>query len=523
MNNFPENENKGLETREELSTVFSNPNEHKAVNIKNGNKKRLKIVLIALLAVAVLVSGTFVTIKFIPEKIEESNTPKIETIEVLKANVDEYKTVSIKNKNGTFDFYSVTTKSEVEDAADVVEWYMDGYDAGVVDTNSISTVISSLGSITASREITAKSLADCGLEKPQIEAKITTEDGGEYSILIGDKSPDNSGIYLKLSTKDNIYLVTSDLDTTLTFEALNFADKSNFSGMTLSSDYSDYTDDNKLTGFDSISIKSKNFKDTLVIEPNNDETTNSFMRYLVTSPQNRTADYVDELLAIFADGITVSGAYSFDVKPATLSKLGLNNPDFVITVKVKDVAFTYKFKQQLDGSYAVINDDSLLVKKIDANTLSFLNNEQTDFYIDWVFIESIDNISNLTIKSDNKTYSIDVSRNPDEEDEENKYIVDYEGKSLTSENFQDFYRFCITLTCSDYNVEDITSPVEASITYNYKDYKSKPVTLEFRKASATKYQYSLNGKAMGKINASEFRKLSKYLKQLVQGETVTFN
>ena len=52
MNNFPENEN--LNEQEEISTIFSDPEQHKKVATKNGNKKRLTIVISALVAVAVV-------------------------------------------------------------------------------------------------------------------------------------------------------------------------------------------------------------------------------------------------------------------------------------------------------------------------------------------------------------------------------------------------------------------------------------------------------------------------------------
>ena len=91
MNNFPENEN-NLE-QEELSTVFSNPEQHKTVNQKNGNKKRLKIIVAAFSAIVILVSGTFAAIKFIPEKTDDTTDTSIEEIEVLKMDESDYKTV----------------------------------------------------------------------------------------------------------------------------------------------------------------------------------------------------------------------------------------------------------------------------------------------------------------------------------------------------------------------------------------------------------------------------------------------
>ncbi len=518
MNNFPENENKPQE--EEFSTVFSNPQEHKSVKIKSGNKKRLKIVISALAVIAVLVSGVFAAVKFIPEKEDNNSTPSFNEIEVLNQKSDDYKTVTVKNKNGSFKFYSVVTKSEDKDTEDTVDWYLEGYDKSLVSTSSISSVISSLGEIYASREITEKSSADCGLENPQIQAEIVTNDGAEFSILLGAKSPDNSGIYIKLSTKDNIYLLSDSLDETLTFEALSFANSDAISGLTVGSDYSDYTEDGKLTTFDSITVSGKNFDRTIVIKPNKDEATVQLMPYLLSSHQNRTANGVDKLLSFFNEGVSVIGAYSFDVTDNTIQKLGLDNPDFTATINLKDYSYTYKFKLQSDGNYAVITDDSIMVKKV-SPSLEVLNYKTTDFYQNWVFMESIDNISNLTVKIGEKDYSFDIKLNADDED--NKYVITYNGQSLDTSKFQDFYRFCISLACSDYTVDSLSTSDEASLIYTYKDNKSSLVTVSFKKASATKYQYSINGEAMGKINASDFNKLDKYLQQIVKGEKITFN
>ena len=521
MNNFPENEN--LNAEEEFSTVFSDPEQHKTVAQKNGNKKRLKIVITALVMVAVLVSGTFAVVKLIPKKPEDTSTPSLEEIEVLSQSDTDYKTVTVTNQNGSFKFYSVVTKAQDEESEDTINWYMDGYDKSLVNTSGISQIIDSLTEISASREITEKTPEECGLENPVIKADVITKDDGRFSVLIGNKSPDNAGIYLKLSTKDTIYLVSSGIDTTLTFAALDLANTEAIPGLSVDDKYSDYTDDGVLTRFDSITISGANFEKSVVIEPNNDKLTAEVMPYMVTAPTKRAAENTDSMLSLFSSGVTVSGAYSFDVSDNTLKTLGLDNPDFVATVKLQDFTYSYKFKLQSDGGYAVITDDSLMVKKVDASSCQYLGYTTTDFYSTWVFMESIDNISNLTIKTKDKTYSFDVKENPDSQSDDDEYIVTYEGKSLWASNFQTFYRFCISLACSEFITDEISGSDELSIIYSYNDGKTPPITVSFKKASATKYQYSLNGTAMGRINASDFNRIDKYLGQLIKGETVTFN
>lgn len=522
MNNFPENEN--VKEQEEFSTVFSDPMQHKTVVKKDGNKKRLKIVITALVLVAVLVSGTFAVVKLIPEKQDDTSTPTFEEIEVLSQSDSDYKTVTVKNQNGSFKFYSVVTKAEDEEMQDTVNWYMDGYDESVLNTSSISQIINALTEISASREISEKTAAECGLENPIIESEIVTQDDARFSVLIGDKSPDNSGVYLKLSTNDTIYLIPDSIDTILDFTALDMANTDALEGLKLSDKYSSYTSEGTLASFDSLTVSGKNFEKPVVIEANTDDALATYMPYLITSPTKRVAENNEDLFALFSSGATVSGAYSFDVSSSTINALGLNDPDFVATIKIQDFSYTYKFKLQSDGDYAVIGDDSVMVKKVSVDSCKYLGYSTTDFYSAWVFMESIENISNLTLKTADKTYSFDITENAESEDDDDTFLITYEGKNdIKSSEFQTFYRFCISLMCSDFTTDTVETDEALSITYTYKDETVTPVTISFKKASATKYQYSLNGTAMGKINASEFIKVDKYLQQLVSGKTVTYN
>lgn len=532
MNNFPENENKvtqetaveetAVSEQDEISTVFADPTEHKQVKVKKGGKKRLMVVISALVAVAVLAGGTFAVVKLIPKKEEEESTAGIEEIEVLSMEETDYKTVTVKNQNGSFKFYSVITEAEDEDSEDTIEWYMDGYGEELVSSSSISTIVGYLTDISAAREITSKTLADCGLENPAVKADIVTQDDGEFSVLIGSQSPDNSGVYLKLSTDDKIYLISDFIDESLTFTAIDLANTDSFSALALDdSKFSDYLEDGALTTFDSITVSGKNIGSKLVIEPNTDETTTSVISYYVTSSTKRVAENVENILTLFADGVTVSGAYSFDVSNATLKELGLNDPDFAATIKLGSYTYTYKFKLQDDGNYAVIGDDSVMVKMVSADTLECLGYEATDLYADWVYLESITNISNLTLVTSEKTYSFGITANEESESDDDTYIIDYDGADITSSNFQTFYRYCISLSTSEFVTEDLKGEPELTFIYTYND--GRTAKIEFTKATATKYQYSVDGVQMGRINAADFNKIDKYLQQLVSGETVTYN
>lgn len=182
MNDLPEKDNmekdnilNEVENVEEdgASTVFSDPVRHNEAQPVRGKKKLLPAVIAAALAVCLLVGGTVAVIKLVPEREDTSSTPSLDAITVLDLETDELDSVTVTNASGTFKLYSEEVSSEEKDedtsSSDTkIEWYLDGYDKEVISSSSASGIVSSAASVTASREVTAKTAAECGLESPAI-------------------------------------------------------------------------------------------------------------------------------------------------------------------------------------------------------------------------------------------------------------------------------------------------------------------------------------------------------------------
>lgn len=529
MSDFPEKENieevtePSLTPEEEVSTVFSDPAEHKKTAVKQ-KKRLLPKVIAAVLAVGVLAGGTVAVIKLIPER-EESSTPSIETISVLDMKSDDFKSVTVTNENGTFKLYSVE-ETETSDSSDAsssestVNWYLDGYDREVIDSSSAGSIAGYAASLKAVREVTSKSTADCGLENPTVKADVVKNDGSEFSILVGNESPDNTGTYVKLSTEDKIYITESDLKGNFTFDALSLAETGSVPGITVTDDMKDYKgDDGALSSFDTVTITGKNFPEKVVLAPNTDENLSAYAAYMTVSPTKRIADNVDGIFGLFQNGVSASGAYSFDTSASAQKKLGLDNPDLTATIKLGSFTATYSFKQQEDGDYAVWYDGAKLIKKVSASSLSFIDYKVNDYYASWVCLQSINELSNFTVKTPDKTYSFDIVYD-DSEDAEETYIITYEGKKLVAENFQNFYQECISLSCTDYTIDKVSGEPAMSIIFTYSDASREKTAVEFRKASETKYQYRIDGIDMGKINSSSLNKILKQVEKVANGESI---
>lgn len=529
MSDFPENENREQEglhpeavTEEETSTVFSDPAEHKKTVAKQ-KKKLLPVIIAAVLAVAVLAGGTVAVIKLVPEMEEESSSPSLETISVLKEDSDDFKTVTVTNTNGTFKFYSVqeTTESDSSDSSETqaeINWYLDGYDEDVIDSYSVGNIADYAAEIKAAREVGSKSALECGLESPAIKVDVVKNDGSEFSILIGNDSPDSTGTYVKLSNNDKIYIAESGIKEHFDFDALSLADTSSVAGVTVTDDMSDYVgDDGTLSTFDTITITGKNYPEKVVLAPNTDESVSAYATYITLSPTKRIADNVADILDLFKNGVSVSGAYSLDASAAALKQFGLDDPDLTATIKAGSATKSYSFKQQSDGDYAIWYDGAKLIRKISASNLAFIDYTVNDYYNSWVCLNSINDLSNFTVQTPEKTYSFDILYD-DSDDAEETYIITHQGEKLDTKEFQSFYEECISLSCTDYTVGQTSGEADVTLIFTYSDTSRQKSIVEFRKAGETKYQYSIEGTDMGKVNSSSINKILRQAEKLVGGE-----
>ena len=497
MADFPEKENN--EINEEFSTIFSDPTAHNDTNVKH--KKLLPKILAGVLALCVLIGGTVAVVKLIPVLDDGNNTSSADdaSITVKKAEKENVESITLLKGEEKIEFFS-----ETED--DVLNWYTRQVSKELTDSDTIEAVVKALTDISAKREITQKTAEECGLTDPTVKATVTLKEGESYTVTLGQKSPDNSGYYLKLDGEDKIYLVDESVNTSLQVELLDFANTDSIAGFGA-----------ELEVFDTLLISGKNFPQALKIEANDDNALSEYFRYLVTSPQKRLAKGIENVLPLYQEGILVAGAYSYDVSAASLQKFGLDNPDLTTVMTADGKTITYKFSLQEDGDYAVVGNDSKLIHKVAASNIGVLATcTAIDFYENMLFTVNIDDISEFTFETKGKSYVFDISKN-DEEDKE-KYTVIYNGKKLKSSNFQNFYAECISITTQDHTTENITPTADVAFRFKYKE--GGETDIIFTKVNATRYQATLDGIDMGKVTASALDNIAKLVEKLINGETI---
>ena len=512
MADFPEKEKQG-EGTEEFSTVFSDPAAHREV--KAEKKKVLPKIIASVLVLILLIGATVAVINLIPVLKDEADSSSLSdgSIEVMSLESDDISSVKVENSIGVTEFYS---ESDSSGDTETILWKIKGLDGEVTSSSAIKTLVGYAGELTAKRTVTQKTAEECGLNDPAIKVEVYPNEKESYTFVLGGKSPDNMGYYLKIEGKDDIYLVNDELYEALNFQLLDFANTDTIIGfVNQDGELDDYYSSGALANFDRLTFKGGKFGSNFEIIANTDSVISEYYGYLVKNP-TRLADNYSAVLTMYQDGIMVDGAYSFDATAGSLEKYGLNDPDLETTMYIKDKAITYKFALQEDGDYAVVGSDSKLIHKVSPlNLAGVVDTEPEDFYSEVVFITSIDNLDKFNITAKGKEYSFTVTVNETEDEDgetQKSYSITLNGEKIKTEDFQAFYEECISLEYKEFNVTETSET--PSLVFDVTLKNGTKTVIEFTSVSATRYNCRIDGVNLGKVTATSVNSIIKSLEKL---------
>lgn len=520
--NVGEPENVTEQSDEEESTVFSAPLEHNDKAPKNPNKKRLTAIISACVAVAVLICGTIGIVKLIPElEDDEAVSSVFEDISVLDKDSSTFKTVTVTNSNGSFNFVTqqITATNEDGEEETTDYWCVEGVDISKLSSNTMTSIISSAASVTATREITTKTASDCGFDNPTVKVSVEDDTNGSFAFLIGDESPDGLGSYFMLEGSDKIYVVASSEFSAFEFELLDLSDKSSIPATVFNTDTSaNETEDGSYAYFDSLTLSGKLYPETITIENNKqDNASAEVIPYLITTPMKRYAnsDSLSSLVNLFSSEINVSGNYAFDINDQTLKEFGLDNPDAVVTMTINGESKTFKISNVESGYCAVIYDGATMIRKITSSSFAFLSLSTEDYYNKMPFMYSINDVAVLELDDNGEKIKFDISYT--EDDDSNKtYTVSANGTQIDAPAFQTFYADFVSTQCSDFTVENVSRQPEGSITFTFND--GAVASVKFYKVNETQYQYSVDDIQMGRITSAAYKKIVRNIKTQTNAE-----
>lgn len=488
------------------STVFAAPAEHKDKN-KTGRFSLLRKVIAIVLCVAILAGSAFLVVKLIPKK-QDEETLSFQPKQVIAVDTSLFNKVTVVHPEATLVLNSTITE---EDGQSKQVWSLEGYDNSLLDATTLSQIASYAATVTAYGEYDYDSKTQSeqyGFNNPPVKVEVESDGEYDYTLTAGNTTADGQYNYLHISvTPEKVYLVKASAVSGFKVEPLDLAINTAIPAIEKTSDNSGYFDsEGLLSDFDTITVSGKNFKTPLVFVPNKDELFNTYATYICTSPKTRIADgVVEDMRNIFRDGVAASSAVSFDCSAASLKKFGLDNPDMVITIKVAGKSYYYKMTATSPArtEFYVTSSTDKMIRTVTITNIPFATNEEEDFYMGFMALESIADISEFTLSGEvNASFTI----KKDEESEDGEYIVMTDGKKVASKTFQDFYALFLQTTAIDYNTVSVSKKPDLTITMKHHD-GSAPTVLTFQKISESRYQYSVGNVPMGQISSTGYSKL----------------
>lgn len=514
-------ENKTTEQQEQSTIFGASPvkDEKRKAPKKN---KMLKTALSAFLALAVLVGGTVAVIELIPEKKDEENTPNTDQITIFAHTDTDVESVTVDRTGGTVVYTSVLeeTKTESESSTEAV-WSIDGVDAALIDESSLSSHIDSLITMNATREIEKEDGADYGFSAPLYKLSLKLRDGGEKSLLLGNKTPSASGFYAQVAGEDKVYLVSTDIADLLDSKNEDFSITTVISAQQSNTGTEKYFSDSKLTLFDTLTLARKGEK-TVSFVSSFESDTNQMLPYTMVSPINRSADTdtVGNLVSLVSGGLTATSAYAFNPTAKDLQLYGMENPDLVLELKYGKNTIKFSATKQADGDYAVMTpENSKIIFKVAASNLTFADTALEDFLSSMPFIEMINNFESFTFETANGKNVFTVSYEKDENDEERIASVKANGKAVETEQFQTYYQHLVGTEPSDAVFQKVDGKADFTIFCKARN-GEKDFTLKFIKDTDRRYYFEINGDPVGLVSTTHVEKLMNYQQDLANGKTI---
>lgn len=508
-------------------------------------KKQLR--LLAILGAVVVVLGAALSVVLLtkPEETEDSSSEEssdttITLLEIKKQEESSESETSVSRI--TEAVLSVADETYTVCRNEDGQLYVKGFEKLPVESASLESLETELTKIVATQEIKSSGNdADYGLDKPTGTAAVTYYDGTKATLTLGSAAPQDAGYYFRISGKEGVYLVDSDLADALTRSSLSYIGTTLYSAPAVKSD-----DENGNAVLRDVTMKGpsldREYSYRMSVEEDGSEFT--FSTYVLTYPYKRSTNTntlgqsITGATSLYADAAVVPFPKAEDLK-----KYGLDTPAItaqihtaVQTSATKEPSetsgesetitsfynvqeHTLKLSQVKDGAFYALVDDIDCIYKISASSLPWATLSYEDCVTSLMFLKDITTVSEMSFTYNGETHRFVLTHFPDEEDNEKNMAVKMDGKTVTTDYFRSFYQVLMGVDRAGAAPEEPKGSPEISFTYTDKDTK-KATVIELFPYSASVYIGRFDKGDTFKVRASTVDELLRQYQNLLDGKEV---
>ena len=437
---------------------------------------------------------------------------------------EDMKSIEISNGSGSYRF--------VKNSNDDFE--IEGYKGVALDDKLLSSLVTTCGSTLSKSKVmdnaSEEKLEEYGLTEPQAYWIVTDKNDRQYKVLVGRELLTGGGYYCMFAGRASVYVLGTTVSETVLQPAEAFVTPYIIFGID-SDDY--YTIDN-FTVF-----KGKDKFISVGIVPreqmNNKE---AIVENVLTYPAPYVPDG-DTLFNIYMgfSSFTGDSTYKLGADEATLKECGLDDPAYTVSFDYGGKTY-YFFVSELqeDGTYYVIsNIYSVIITKISAESLEYLEYGIMDWISPYIFQYYITSVSEFTVKTKDVDVTFKLIHGTDDDGNPTLQALSSTGVTISGtsavDNFRQYYKSLLSIQIQDYlpdtvpnvggSFDDFVSNGDnCDMTFSYKNLEGKVTTYKFYRYSTRRSAVTVNSECTFYVLSDLVEKISHDTLRVLNGETV---
>lgn len=496
-------------------------------------KKNTRYILITLI-VAVVLGGAITALLLTQPETEEDSSSTSSTSSSTDISVFSYEdadiaSITVKNPDGELKVLTRTetveaSSSEDESSSEPEEktvFYLDGIDEALQSTSSVSTLAGYGTSLSATSEIGNKddlSLAEYGLDSPEVTVTTVLKDGTETSYSVGNESP-LSGYYILYGDKVYVALVSENLyKTPLDFVTTTV--------LTITPPESEDSSTEATNEYTSFAFSGTNFPQEVKIVPDTESLTSSFK---LTEPYEVSVNTTTmQNIMTSVESLTASSVAAVDPTEEQLEEYGLKDPAVRMSFTVNGESYTLLSGKVENSNQYVMLDGVNVVYVFSEDAVSAWA-DATLFTVrdSFVWLQMITDVSKLTVETPDKTDVFTLTRTENEESStEDNTVYDYsvkgtDGQDITYQDvFTTYYQTIIGVQLLDETTETTVSG-DPMLRVTYEFYEGgAPKVVEFYSVGNRRCLVKVDNEVVGVVSESLIQDIIDNTEIVLQNKSV---
>lgn len=415
-------------------------------------KRSIKMLIIAVIVLALMIGGYFLAINWQPEK-EKAEAPQQEKTEVNYIINEELEDIDCVEFHTQTAHYTIRNGEKPS---------IEGYSSYVIDNAKLQAAMFGASSVIAGHTVSEnpENLDSYGLESEENYVSVKLKDGSERKLIIGNSANFEGEYYVKLADEETVYTVED-------YTANNLlAHPDEYRSLNVCS-----IDGTTIADFE---VSQKGVK-VLSVKYDEKEKSQSELHpyvYKIEYPYPGAVANLDALTIVYESVSSVSASKIVEENPKNLSKYGLDKP-YVFTVKDQYGTVTLKMGNYAEnGEVYVMRDDLPVVYSAYCSFYETIKNLKADDYVDrFIHLMYLDTVEGVTVKTPDVTHNMTITRKS-----EDKTDYNIDGRIKVKETFTKIYTNVIGLSASEFTSASPSGTEKCAITFNFTDKTSKTFT-----------------------------------------------